>query len=68
MKRSPVFKYVEDVPMRIHTQQEPDGTWVAVMPGWRLNEIMTTGETEDGAILCLKEQVLKIWEMKPGEG
>lgn len=67
MNRSPVFKYIEDIPMEIHTQREPDGTWVAVLPAWKLVEVLVTRGTEASAIAALKNKLNVAWGVENKE-
>lgn len=65
MGRGPVIKRVIDVPMQIHVQQEPDGSWVAVLPAWQLPAGMIAhGDSQLEAVRALKERASKMW----GEG
>lgn len=60
--RGPVIRRVVNVPMRVEVQQEPDGTWVAVLPGYSLSPIMAVGLTsEAGALQELKRKLRKVW-------
>ena len=49
-RRGPVVPVTVDWPLTVKTQQEPDGTWVAVLPGYQFHERWAQGATQEQAV------------------